>query len=599
LQEKAKRLKSKELIIKICTGTGGIAAGSELIMDTFNELLGSAGVDASVRKRCSTDKVGCMGLCTNDVLVEIIHGDKISVYEHVKPEMVERIVQEHIVGGNPVDEWLVDDNYHNFQNKQTKLVLANCGKINPEDIDSYIAVGGYSALRNVIKTLSPARAIDIIKNSGLRGRGGAGFPTGVKWEICSKVESDVRYIICNADEGDPGAFMDRSLLEGNPHSVIEGIIIGAYSIGSSKGYIYTRAEYTLTIERLEIAINQAKDRGFLGDNILDSGFGLDIEIFQGAGAFVCGESTALMRCIEGKRGMPRPTPPNSAHKGLWGKPSVLNNVETFANVPLIINRGPDWFKTMGTELSTGTKVFGLMGKINNTGIIEVPMGIPLRDIIFDIGGGIAGGKKFKALQTDGPSGVCITSDMIDINVDFESLASIGSTVGSGWMMVLDEDNCMVNMAKYFLQFTQEESCGKCIPCRIGTKRLLEILERITAGNGRENDIELLERLGSDIIYSSLCGLGKSAPNPVMSTIKHFRDEYEAHLEGRCPAKVCNALLTFTIVEDNCKGCGACRRACPGGAITGEKKKPHRIDQDLCIKCGACFDTCKFGSVFRE
>jgi NADH:ubiquinone oxidoreductase subunit F (NADH-binding) len=441
--------------------------------------------------------------------------------------------------------------------------------------------------------------IGIVSASGLRGRGGAGFPTGRKWDGARRTTASQKYIICNADEGDPGAFMDRAILEGNPHSVIEGMIIGGYSIGASVGYIYVRAEYPVAVERLKMAIAQAMERNLLGQNILGTGYSLELYIYQGAGAFVCGESTALMRSIEGKRGMPRPTPPNSVYMGLNGKPSVLNNVETFANVPYIIRRGAAWFASYGTEKSKGTKAFALTGKVRNTGLIEIPMGMPLKEIIYEIGGGIEGGKQLKAVQTGGPSGGCIPASMIDTPVDFESLDKIGSIVGSGGMIVLDEDDCMVSIAKYFMHFTQEESCGKCVPCRVGTKRLLEIMERITGGEGKAGDIELLQDLGAMVADASLCGLGKSAPNPILSTIKYFREEFEAHINGRCPAGVCKPLLTYSIIADTCTGCGACRRACPAGAITGEKKKPHVLDQSLCVKCGACYDTCKFKSVHKE
>jgi NADH:ubiquinone oxidoreductase subunit F (NADH-binding)/NAD-dependent dihydropyrimidine dehydrogenase PreA subunit len=445
--------------------------------------------------------------------------------------------------------------------------------------------------------MTPEDTIGVIKTSGLRGRGGAGFPTGVKWEMARKESGKVKYIICNADEGDPGAFMDRSVVEGNPHAVLEGMIIGAFAIGAGSGYVYIRAEYPLAVDRLRLALKQARERGFLGKNILGTGLDFDIKVKLGAGAFVCGEETALIASIEGKRGQPRAKPPFPVQKGLWGKPTVINNVETLANVPYIIRKGAEWFAGMGTEKSKGTKVFALTGKINNSGLIEVPMGIPLKEIIFDIGGGIEGGRKLKAVQTGGPSGGCIPASMIDTAVDYESLARMGSIVGSGGMVVLDETDCMVNVAKYFLQFTQAESCGKCVPCRVGTKRLLEILTRITEGRGKEGDMELLETLSNDVRTTSLCGLGQTAPNPVLSTLKYYRDEYEAHIfEKRCPAGVCKDLLSYSILEEFCKGCTACTRVCPAGAIIGEKKKPHKIIQDVCIKCGACFETCKFKAI---
>ena len=496
-----------------------------------------------------------------------------------------------------VQDWTVKEDYQAFHDKQVKVVLADCGEVDPEDIDSYISRRGYEALQKVFREMTPEKVINTIEASGLRGRGGAGFPTGVKWDFARRNPGDVKYIICNADEGDPGAFMDRSVIEGNPHSVIEGMIIGAYAIGAHHGYVYIRAEYPLAVERLKIALEQARQRGFLGRDILGSGFDFDIKIKLGAGAFVCGEETALIASIEGKRGMPRPKPPFPAQKGLWGKPTVINNVETLANVPAIIRNGALWFAKFGTEKSKGTKVFALTGKVNNTGLIEVPMGISLREIIYDIGGGIEGGRKLKAVQTGGPSGGCIPAEYIDISVDYESLARMGSIVGSGGMVVMDETDCMVNIAKYFLEFTQAESCGKCVPCRIGTKRLLEILSRITDGRGRPGDIDLLVTLSEDVKAGSLCGLGQTAPNPVLSTIKYFRDEYEAHIhEKRCPAGVCKNLLTYTIIEEFCKGCTMCARVCPAGAIVGEKKQPHHIVQEICIKCGACFETCKFKAI---
>ncbi len=586
--------------IKVCMGTGGIAAGGEAVLSSLDALLKKRSIPFKLDIGCSAHKVGCRGLCARDVLVDVIIDDAKTTYQYVKPDMVERIVQEHIIGGSPVAEWVVTEDYHQFHDKQVKIVLSDCGVIDPEDVDAYIAVGGYEALKKVLTSLSPDETIDIIKRSGLRGRGGAGFPTGLKWELTKKAKGSPKYIICNADEGDPGAFMDRAIIEGNPHSVVEGMIIGAYGIGSHDGYVYIRAEYPLAVKRLDKALKQAREKGFLGSNILGTGFDFDIKIKLGAGAFVCGESTALMFSIEGKRGMPRVTPPRSTEAGLWKKPTCLNNVETFANVPYIVRKGAEWYASFGTEKSKGTKVFAITGKIKNSGLIEVPMGIPLRQIVFDIGGGILNNKAFKAVQIGGPSGGCLPADKLDVSVDFESLKEHGAMVGSGGLVVMDEESCMVDVAKYFTQFTQAESCGKCVPCRIGTKRLLEILERITKGNGRQGDIELLERLSRDVIATSLCGLGQSAPNPILSTIKYFRDEYEAHIrDKRCPAKVCKDLLTFTIIETACTGCGACMRACPSKAITGEKKKPHRIEQSLCIRCGSCFDVCKFKAVNKE
>ena len=586
-----------DLKIRICMGTGGVAAGGSEVMDAFRKQLRGKGITADIKKHCSMHRVGCRGLCARDVLVDVISNDRKTTYQYIRPEMVEKIVTEHIIGGKPVQDWVVSEDYHKFHDKQIKVVLSDCGIVDPEDIDSYISVGGYEALKKVLSTMTPKDIIDIIKKSGLRGRGGAGFPTGVKWEICNKEVSPQKYIICNADEGDPGAFMDRSVIEGNPHAVIEGMIIGAYAIGADKGYVYIRAEYPLAVERLENALKQARANNFLGKKILGKNFSFDIKIKLGAGAFVCGEETALIASIEGQRGMPRAKPPFPVYKGLWGKPTVINNVETLANVPYIVRKGADWYSSFGTEKSKGTKVFALTGKIRNSGLIEVPMGIPLREIIYDIGGGIENNKKFKAVQTGGPSGGCITADMLDIKVDFESLASVGSIVGSGGMVVLDENDCMVNIAKFFLQFTQSESCGKCVPCRIGTKRLLEILDRITSGRGREGDIALLEDLASDIKATSLCGLGQTAPNPILSTLKYFRDEYEAHINGKkCPAKVCKPLLTYEVDAEKCTGCTVCAKNCPSNCITGSRKEIHFINPNDCIKCGMCFSKCKFDAI---
>ena len=588
---------NKEVSIKVCMGTGGIAAGGVEVMSSFENAFAAAGIRATVEKNCSMHKVGCRGFCARDVLVDVtINGIK-STYQYIKPDMVERIVSEHILSGTPVGDWLVTDDYHTFHDKQVKVVLSDCGEVDPEDIESYISRGGYEATKKVLTTMTPQETIEVIKASGLRGRGGAGFPTGVKWDMAIKAPGPVKYLICNADEGDPGAFMDRSVVEGNPHAVIEGMIIGAYAIGAPYGYVYIRAEYPLAVERLHLAIKQAKEWGFLGKNILGTGLDFSIKVKLGAGAFVCGEETALIASIEGKRGQPKAKLPFPVQKGLWGYPTIINNVETLANVPYIIRKGAAWYASMGTEKSKGTKVFALTGKIQNSGLIEVPMGIPLKEVIYDIGGGIEGGKKLKAVQTGGPSGGCIPASIIETTLDYESLGKVGSIMGSGGMVVLDETDCMVNMAKYFLEFTKSESCGKCIPCRIGTKRLLEILTRITEGKGREGDIELLETLSSDVKTSSLCGLGQSAPNPVLSTIRYYRDEYEAHIyEKRCPAGVCKDLLSYSILEEFCKGCTACTRVCPAGAIIGEKKKPHKIIQDICIKCGACFETCKFKAI---
>ena len=581
-------------------GPAGIAAGGKKVLEAFSGALAQAGVPAALKEHCSSHQVGCVGLCARDVLVEVHAGGEKTVYQYVKPDMVPRIVEEHLVAGTPVKEWLVDGAYDAFYRKQIKVVLSDCGRIDPEDIEAYRAVGGYEAAREVFHSWYPEEVIEEIKQSGLRGRGGAGFPTGLKWDLGRKAQGDIKYIVCNADEGDPGAFMDRAVIEGNPHSVIEGMIIGAYALCSHHGYVYIRAEYPLAVERLHRAIAQAREKGFLGNKIFGTTFDFDIKVKLGAGAFVCGEETALIASIEGQRGMPRPKPPFPVNKGLWQRPTVINNVETLANIPYIIRKGCAWYAAYGTEKSRGTKVFALTGKIKNTGLIEVPMGITLGEIINEIGGGIESGKPLKAVQTGGPSGGCIPASMLDLTVDYESLAKVGSIVGSGGMIVLDEDNCMVNMAQYFIHFTQEESCGKCVPCRVGTKRLKEILDRITKGQGRPDDIERLEKLSAGIRNTSLCGLGQTAPNPILSTIKYFREEYEVHIrDKKCPAKVCKALLTYSIDEKLCKACGACLKACPTSAITGEKKVPHKIDPVKCIRCGSCFDVCKFKSVMRD
>lgn len=590
-----------EIIVNVCMGTGGIAAGGDAVMEKFREEFDAAGIEnVTIKENCKLHKVGCRGFCARDVLVDISVDGKSSTYQYIEPKMVPRLIAEHVQGGIPVQEWLVGDDYHTFHDNQTKVILNDLGKIDPESIDDYIKVDGYQAAEKALTTMSPEEVIETVKQSGLRGRGGGGFPTGLKWSFCAANEADQRYLICNADEGDPGAFMDRSVVEGNPHAVIEGMIINAYAIGATIGYVYIRAEYPLAVDRLRQALSDAKEKGFLGENLFGTSYCLEIKVKLGAGAFVCGEETALIASIEGDRGMPRAKPPFPANSGLWGKPTIINNVETLANVPQIINKGAQWFAAIGSEKSTGTKVIALTGKIRNTGLIEIPMGMPLKEIIYDIGGGIEGDKLFKAVQTGGPSGGCIPQQHIDLPVDYEGLQSVGSMMGSGGMVVLDETDCMVAIAKFFLQFTQEESCGKCVPCRIGTKRLLEILTRITEGEGKKGDIDLLQSLAEDVRDSSLCGLGMSAPNPVLSTLKYFRHEYEAHInQKKCPAKVCNSLLTFFIREDMCVGCGMCVRACSVNAITGEKKKPHKIDTALCIQCGSCFDACKFHAVLKE
>jgi NADH-quinone oxidoreductase subunit F len=586
----------KDLVVRVCVGTGGLAAGSQKVIDEFGKQLKSHGIKAEIVKKC-VNKTGCRGFCAKDVLADVLLNGSSETYQLLTPDMVGRIVEEHILNGNPVKEWLVGPEYHAFHDRQTKILLKQCGHIDPEDIDAYVAIGGYEGARKAL-SLEPFEVIEEVRASGLRGRGGAGFLTGLKWELCSKADGSPKYIICNADEGDPGAFMDRSVIEGNPHSVIEGMIIGGCAIGANYGYVYIRAEYPLAIQRLKIAINAARKKGFLGKHIFKSKFDFDIRIKEGAGAFICGEETALIASIEGKRGMPRAKPPFPAYKGLWGKPTVINNVETLANLPSIIMKGAKWFSAIGTEKSKGTKVFALTGRIKNTGLIEVPMGISLKEIIYDIGGGCEKNRKLKAVQTGGPSGGCIPASHIDMPVDYESLTAIGSMMGSGGMVVMDETTCMVDMSKFFLSFTENESCGKCTPCRIGTKRMLEILTRITEGKGKESDIDLLLELGNDIKFSSLCGLGMSAPNPVLSTIRFFRDEYEAHIkEGICPAGVCKALRRYTVNADICKMCGKCFKACPSGAIAWEKKKPAVIDKAKCIKCGECYEACPFNSIF--
>ena len=591
---------SREIVVNVCMDTGGIASGSLEVIEAFETEFARTGLDASVEKHCKLHRVGCFGFCARDVLVNITIDGVCTTYQYIKPDMVARLVKEHIIEGKPVDEWMVDQEYYDFYRLQKRVVLANNSKIDPENIQEYIDIGGYNAINKVLREMAPADVIGCVKASRLRGRGGAGFPTGLKWEICARHKDPTRYLICNADEGDPGAFMDRSVIEGNPHSLIEGMSIGAYAIGAHTGYVYIRAEYPLAVQRLKKALAQAKERGFLGNGIHGSDFNFDIKVKLGAGAFVCGEETALIASIEGERGMPRAKPPYPADKGLWGKPTIINNVETWANLPPIINNGAEWYASIGSENSKGTKVFALTGKIRNTGLIEVPMGISLRDIIFDIGGGIAGGKLMKAVQTGGPSGGCIPQAHIDMRVDYDNLVKVGSMMGSGGMVVLDETDCMVNISRFFLEFTQAESCGKCTPCRIGTKRLLEILTRITSGEGKKGDIELLLDLASDVKETSLCGLGMSAPNPVLSTIRYFRHEYEAHInDKRCPAKVCRKLLTFFIREDLCVGCGMCLKGCPAGAVSGTLKNPHRIDTSVCIKCGACYDVCKFKAVLKE
>ena len=590
--------------ILVCGGTGCTSSNSERIIQLLEEEIKSRFLQDEVK----VIKTGCFGLCAlGPIMIVYPEG---AFYSRVEPEDIKEIVSEHIEKGRVVKRLLYQETvkdgkiepltHTDFYRKQKRVALRNCGVIDPENINEYLATDGYQAIARVLTTMSPDQVIDTIKASGLRGRGGGGFPTGTKWALARANEDDQKYVCCNADEGDPGAFMDRSILEGDPHVLIEAMAIAGYAIGATKGFVYVRAEYPIAVHRLQIAIDQAKERGMLGTDILGTGFEFDLEIRLGAGAFVCGEETALMTSIEGKRGEPRPRPPFPAQKGLFGKPTVLNNVETYANIPRIIMNGPQWFAAMGTEKSNGTKVFALGGKINHTGLVEVPMGTTLREIVEEIGGGIPNGKKFKAAQTGGPSGGCIPAHMIDTPIDYDNLIAIGSMMGSGGLIVMDEDNCMVDIAKFFLEFTVDESCGKCSPCRIGTRRLLEILERITKGQGEMADIDKLIELSNHIKQNSLCGLGQTAPNPVLSTLNYFRDEYIAHIKDKtCPSKVCRSLLSYYILEDKCVGCTACARVCPADAITGEVKKVHRIDLEKCIKCGACMEKCKFGAIIKK
>ncbi len=606
--------------IMVGMATCGQAAGADEVWQALQREVKKKKIDVMVQK------TGCIGICQHEPLVDVLKpGYPRITFDRVEPAKAGEIINGLVTGKLKKgmmaridqEEFLLDDTRKkyakgkipaylaslapykrlSFYKKQQRIALRNCGYIDPENIAEYVAKGGYFSLANILKGETPEKVIAQIKRSKLRGRGGAGFLTGLKWEVCRGTHSEERFLICNADEGDPGAYMDRSILEGDPHSIIEGLLIGGFAVGARKGFIYVRAEYPLAIERLELALHQARKEGLLGNGILGSGFDFDIEINRGAGAFVCGEETALIQSIEGNWGEPKPRPPFPAVSGLWGKPTVINNVETWANVPAIISRGPKWFSGIGTSKSKGTKVFSLVGKVNNIGLVEVPMGVTLKEIIFEIGGGIPNGRKFKAVQTGGPSGGCIPKELINLPVDFDQLKKAGSIMGSGGMIVMDDRTCMVDVAKYFLSFLEDESCGKCVPCRVGIRRMKEILEDISAGRGKPGDIDYLQQMAEVVKDGALCGLGKTAPNPVLATLRYFRDEYEAHIEEkRCPAGVCKSLITYSIDEDKCTGCGACLRTCPQEAVSGKKKKPHHILIDKCIKCGACFEVCKFDAI---
>ena len=590
--------------ILVCGGTGCTSSSSMKIIEKMETLI----AENSMADEIKVVKTGCFGLCAQGPIM-MIYPDHL-MYTQVQPEDVEEIFENHVKCGQVVTRLLAGNHEEgevsnalesvDFFSRQMRVALRNCGAINPEDIDEYIARDGYLALEKVTGSMTPEEVIELIRASGLRGRGGAGFPTGVKWSFAAAQQVAQKYVCCNADEGDPGAFMDRSVLEGDPHSVIEAMAIAAYAIGANQGYVYVRAEYPIAVERLTIAINQAREYGLLGKDIFGTGFDFNLDIRLGAGAFVCGEETALMTSVEGRRGEPRPRPPFPAVKGLFGQPTILNNVETYANVPVIILKGAEWFSGIGTEKSKGTKVFAVGGKIENTGLVEIPMGTTLREIVFDIGGGVPNGKKFKAAQTGGPSGGCIPASQLDTPIDYESLIALGSMMGSGGLIVMDEDTCMVDLAKFFLEFTVDESCGKCPPCRIGTKRMLEILTRITEGKGVPEDIEKLETLARDIKAAALCGLGQTAPNPVLSTLRYFRDEYMAHvIDKKCPAGVCKSMLKFKIDTDACKRCGICKKNCPTDAISGDRETPFAIDQDKCVKCGVCIEKCPFKSILKN
>ena len=589
--------------VLVCAGTGCTSSGCKAVEDSMQAEIAKLGLENEVK----IVETGCFGFCKIGPIVMVYPEG--SFYCHVKPEDAPELVSEHLLKGRMVERLLYRDVQNpkptafftdiDFYKKQQRVALANCGSIDAESIEEYIGVDGYQALAQAVTQMTPAEVIHAVKQSGLRGRGGGGFSTGLKWEFAARSAGPTKYVVCNADEGDPGAFMDRSILEGDPHSIIEAMAIAGYAIGASQGYVYVRAEYPIAVNRLAIAIDHARQLGVLGDGIFGTKFNFDLSIRLGAGAFVCGEETALLASIEGKRGMPKPRPPYPAVKGLWDKPTLINNVETFANIPKILTKGPEWFAAMGTEKSKGTKVFALAGNINNTGLVEVPMGITLREIIYDIGGGIPNKKAFKACQTGGPSGGCLPASYLDTPVDYDNLIAVGSMMGSGGLIVMDESNCMVDVARFFLEFTQEESCGKCVPCREGTKRMLEILEGITKGHGTLEDIELLAELSETIKGASLCGLGQTAPNPVLATLRFFHNEFMAHVvDKKCPAGVCQALLTYSIIPEKCKGCTLCKKVCPVDAITGNLKQVHDIDSVKCIKCGACVPKCPFKAIIR-
>ncbi len=588
---------AQNIEVLICTGTGGIASGSLLVADAFEAEFVKHGLSAKLGKRCDVKKTGCRGLCANDVLVDILlPGQKAVTYDFVTADMVPQIVEEHMIGNAPVEKRVAGKYYDEFLAKQQRIIFSRCGTIDAESIDDFISHRGFTGIKKAV-TMSQADVIEEVKKSGLRGRGGGGFPTGLKWSFCKATPGDDKYLICNADEGDPGAFMDRSVLEGDPYGLIEGMMIGAYAIGCHHGYVYVRAEYPLAIKRLQLAIDTCVEKGILGKDCMGLGFEFHLRIKAGAGAFVCGEETALMASIEGERGMSRPRPPFPAVRGLWGKPTNINNVETFANVSYIFYHGADWYSSIGTEGTKGTKIFALTGKVKHTGLVEVPAGTTMKEVIYDVCGGILKNRKFKAVQAGGPSGGCLPAEALDAEVDYDSLIKAGAMMGSGGLVVMDETTCMVDIARFFLNFTRAESCGKCIPCRIGLKIMLEILERITQGEGREGDLELLEDMAYDIKKSSLCGLGQTAPNPVLSTLRYFRHEYEAHIKDKiCPSHACKPLLKFTVIEETCKKCGLCFKVCPVDAIVWEKGAIAYIDREKCTECTSCYDACPFMAI---